>query len=78
MGIINSYRFYWIFNILNMNVSINMRISEYLIKNFIDSCSVHKHNAEHKKNIIKLYKEEIKKVETFISNEEKSLKRLDN
>jgi hypothetical protein len=61
-----------------MNVSINMRISEYLIKNFIDSCSVHKHNAEHKKNIIKLYKQEIKKVETFISNEEKSLKRLDN
>ena len=53
-----------------MNVSINMKISEYLIKNFIDSCSVHKHNTEHKKNIIKLYKEEIKKVETFISNEE--------
>ena len=40
-----------------MNVSINMKISEYLIKNFIDSCSVHKHNTEHKKNIIKLYNE---------------------
>tara|TARA_R100000995_G_C3474876_1_gene120347 strand:+ start:656 stop:823 length:168 start_codon:yes stop_codon:yes gene_type:complete len=53
-----------------------MKISEYLIKNFIDSCSVHKHNAEHKKNIIKLYKEEIKKVETFLLNEEKSLERL--
>ena len=78
MGIIIPYWFYWIFNILNMNVSINMKISEYLIKNFIDSCSVHKHNTEHNKNIIKLYKEEIKKVETFLLNEEKSLKRLDD
>ena len=61
-----------------MQTSINMRISEYLIQNFIDSCSVHKHNTEHKKNIIKLYKDELKNVELFISNEEKSLKRLDN
>jgi hypothetical protein len=61
-----------------METSINMRISEYLIQNFIDSCSVHKHNVEHKENIIKLYKEELKKVEIFISNEEKSLKRLNN
>jgi hypothetical protein len=61
-----------------METSINMRISEYLIQNFIDSCSVHKHNTEHKKNIIKLYKDELKNVELFISNEEKSLKRLDN
>ena len=61
-----------------METSINMRISEYLIQNFIDSCSVHKHNTEHKKNIIKLYKDELKHVELFISNEEKSLKRLDN
>ena len=37
-----------------MQTSINMRISEYLIQNFIDSCSVHKHNTEHKENIIKL------------------------
>ena len=60
-----------------MQISINMKISEYLINNFIDSCSVHKHNAEHKKNIIKLYKEEIKKVETFLLNEEKSIERLE-
>ena len=49
-----------------MQTSINMRISEYLIQNFIDSCSVHKHNTEHKG------------VEIFISNEEKSLKRLNS
>lgn len=60
-----------------MQISINMKISEYLINNFIDSCSVHKHNIEHKKNIIKLYKKEIEALQTFLLNEEKSIERLE-
>ena len=59
-----------------MQISINMKISEYLINNFIDSCSVHKHNIEHKKNIINLYKKEIEALQTFLLNEEKSIERL--
>ena len=55
-----------------------MEISEYIKKHFLDSCSDNMHDLKHRRQIIELYKEQIKTLEEFINIEDESLKKLEN
>jgi|TARA_R110002020_G_scaffold154672_2_gene334763 hypothetical protein len=55
-----------------------MEISEYIKKHFLDSCSDNMHDLKHRRQIIELYKEQIKTLEEFINIEDESLKKLED
>ena len=55
-----------------------MEISEYIKKHFLDSCSDNMHDLKHRRQILELYKEQIKTLEEFINIEDESLKKLEN
>ena len=55
-----------------------MEISEYIKKHFLDSCSDNMHDLKHRRQIIELYKEQLKTLEEFINIEDESLKKLEN
>ena len=55
-----------------------MEISEYIKKHFLDSCSDNMHDLKHRRQIIELYKEQLKTHEEFINIEDESLKKLEN
>lgn len=55
-----------------------MEISEYIKKHFLDSCSDNMHDLKHRRQIIELYKEQLKTLEEFINIEDESLKKLED
>ena len=55
-----------------------MEISEYIKKHFLDSCSTNMHNLNHRRELINIYKEQIKKVKQFIKIEDASLTKLED
>lgn len=55
-----------------------MEISEYIKKHFLDSCSKNMHNLKHRREIIEIYKEQLKILKEFIKVEDDSLKKLEN
>jgi len=55
-----------------------MEISEYIKKHFLDSCSDNMHDLKHRRQIIQLYKEQLKTLEEFINIEDESLKKLED
>ena len=55
-----------------------MEISEYIKKHFLDSCSDNMHDLKHRREIIEVYKEQLKILKDFIKVEDESLKKLEN
>lgn len=55
-----------------------MEISEFIKKHFLDSCSDNMHDLKHRREIIEVYKEQLKILKKFIKIEDESLKRLEN
>jgi hypothetical protein len=55
-----------------------MEISEYIKKHFLDSCSDNMHDLKHRREIIEVYKEQLKLLKEFINVEDESLKKLEN
>tara|TARA_R100000700_G_C3166357_1_gene141419 strand:+ start:817 stop:1026 length:210 start_codon:yes stop_codon:yes gene_type:complete len=55
-----------------------MEISEYIKERFLDSCSNNMHDLNHRRELINLYKEQLKKIKKFIKIEDESLKKLED
>lgn len=55
-----------------------MEISELIKKHFLDSCSDNMHDLQHRREIIDIYKKQLKVLEEFINIEDKSLKKLED
>jgi hypothetical protein len=55
-----------------------MEISEYIKQHFLDSCSKNMHDLNHRRELINIYKEQLKKVKEFIKIEDKSLTKLED
>jgi|TARA_S200002703_G_scaffold142669_1_gene135237 hypothetical protein len=55
-----------------------MEIAEYIKKHFLDSCSKNMHDLKHRREIIEVYKEQLKLLKDFIKIEDESLKKLEN
>ncbi len=55
-----------------------MEISEYIKQHFLDSCSNNMHDLNHRRDLINIYKEQLKKVKEFIKIEDESLSKLEN
>jgi len=54
-----------------------MEISEYIKQHFLDSCSSNMHDLNHRRELINIYKEQLKKVKEFINIEDISLSKLE-
>ncbi len=54
-----------------------MEISEYIKEHFLDSCSNNMHDLNHRRELINIYKEQLKKIRKFIKIEDESLKKLE-
>ena len=46
--------------------------------NFLDSCSTNMHDLTHRRDLINIYKEQLRKINKFIKTEDKSLKKLED
>lgn len=55
-----------------------MEISEYIKQHFLDSCSTNMHDLNHRRELINIYKEQLKKIKKFIKIEDESLSKLEN
>ena len=55
-----------------------MRLFEYLKKNFLDSCSESMHDLKQRREIIDVYKSEIKEFRKLLIKEDKSLRNLED
>tara|TARA_R100000781_G_scaffold115021_1_gene88549 strand:+ start:8770 stop:8979 length:210 start_codon:yes stop_codon:yes gene_type:complete len=55
-----------------------MEISEYIKEHFLDSCSNNMHDLNHRRELINIYKEQLKKIKKFIKIEDESLKKLED
>tara|TARA_Y100000592_G_C5438938_1_gene302315 strand:+ start:920 stop:1129 length:210 start_codon:yes stop_codon:yes gene_type:complete len=55
-----------------------MEISEYIKQHFLDSCSNNMHDLNHRRDLINIYKKQLKKVKEFIKIEDESLKKLED
>ena len=55
-----------------------MEISEYIKEHFLDSCSNNMHDLNHRRELINIYKEQLKKIRKFIKIEDESLKKLED
>ena len=55
-----------------------MNLFEFLKNNFLDSCSRSKHNLQHRRKLINLFKKHLKNFDEFLNVEDKSLKNLED